>query len=464
MKKKNEKKYNKNNRIKLFIAVIIIGFIGILSYSLIKEYQEKAREEQYCKIADEKISTSEFQFYKNMITEDFLNKNDDNLNRLGKDGLTLNKSYKSQKYNTALTWDDYFNQLTATFIQQTRAFQKEIKNIDVKNKVYDWKEKIKQDVSAEGISIDDYFQYYYGKDITEKTVTKWMSTYFAMNEYLEKLKVNEEEKLTTEFIDDYIEKNQEDFKKITYRAYDFYYTNDNKQSQEQSSEDKANEFLNQITDESSFNDLCIQYEPENSQISYKNNKDNSLYTSNIKTLNKSIREWLTDPLRVTGDKTVIKDKESKSYKVLYFISSEIDTLNGLNFYDIFIDKQYGGATETAIELQEDWKHSDKTEEKFLSLSESYNKKYNITSDELNKELKNWLYSDREVGDAELIETNEGYHFLYYLEPSTLNSSQIKARNQIVNNTLEKMIQKQIKDYPIKDKFNNLKYLRVTEEK
>lgn len=464
MKKKNKKQYDESNRIKLFLIVIIIGFIGILSYFLIKEYQEKAREEQYCKIADEKISTSEFQFYKNMIIEDFLNKNDDNLNHLGKDGLTLNKSYKSQKYNTSLTWDDYFNQLTATFIQQTRAFQNEIKDIDIKNKVYDWKEKIKQDVSAEGITIDDYFQYYYEENITEKTVTKWMSTYFAMNEYLETLKVKEEEKLTTEFIDDYIEKNQEDFKKITYRAYDFYYTNDNKQSQEQSSEEKANEFLNQITDESSFNDLCIEYEPENSQISYKNNKDNSLYTSSIKNLNKSIREWLTDSSRVTGDKAVIKDKESKSYKVLYFISSEIETLKGLNFYDIFIDKQFGGAEETAIQLQEEWNVSDKTEESFLALSENYNKKYNITSDELNKELKVWLYSDREVGDAELIETNEGYHFLYYLEPSTLNSSQIKARNQIVNNTLEKMIQKQIKYYPIKDKFNNLKYLRVTEEK
>lgn len=464
MKKKNKKQYDESNRIKLFLIVIIIGFIGILSYFLIKEYQEKAREEQYCKIADEKISTSEFQFYKNMIIEDFLNKNDDNLNHLGKDGLTLNKSYKSQKYNTSLTWDDYFNQLTATFIQQTRAFQNEIKDIDIKNKVYDWKEKIKQDVSAEGITIDDYFQYYYEENITEKTVTKWMSTYFAMNEYLETLKVKEEEKLTTEFIDDYIEKNQEDFKKITYRAYDFYYTNDNKQSQEQSSEEKANEFLNQITDESSFNDLCIEYEPENSQISYKNNKDNSLYTSSIKNLNKSIREWLTDSSRVTGDKAVIKDKESKSYKVLYFISSEIETLKGLNFYDIFIDKQFGGAEETAIQLQEEWDISDKTEESFLALSENYNKKYNVTSDELNKELKVWLYSDREVGDAELIETNKGYHFLYYLEPSTLNSSQIKARNQIVNNTLEKMIQKQIKDYPIKDKFNNLKYLRVTEEK
>lgn len=177
------------------------------------------------------------------------------------------------------------------------------------------------------------------------------------------------------------------------------------------------------------------------------------YTDNLYgSVNETIREWVAADERKEGDLTYIpytsttKDEDGKEttvtngyYVVLFNGSTENkDPLANVRHLLVaftggstdssgnvtYSDEEKKKAKDEAESLYEEWKKGEATEESFIELVKKY------TDDEGSKEngglyeeitpasnyvenFLNWCIDDRKPGDTEVIETEYGYHIMYY---------------------------------------------------
>ncbi len=183
-----------------------------------------------------------------------------------------------------------------------------------------------------------------------------------------------------------------------------------------------------------------------------------------------MREWITDEARKDGDITVIANeststdadgKETTVVNGYYVVRYESVTDNAEPMSNVrhilfqfeggtkddkgnttYSDAEKAAAKKEAEELLAKWKEGDATEESFIALvkdntDDSGSKETGGLYEDINPESNyvpnflNWAIDDeRKAGDTEVVETEYGYHVMYYV-----GDSETTYRDYMVENDL-----------------------------
>lgn len=189
--------------------------------------------------------------------------------------------------------------------------------------------------------------------------------------------------------------------------------------------------------------------PVNAEATAASIATNDVFAGSINSL---YAEWVTDASRKAGDvnyfeKTSTSTDENgtettkiDSYYVVMFTGSNDNNFGMSNVRHILVtpeggtydsatgltnytDEEKATAKAEAEALLNEWKSGDATEDSFAALANEKSDDGDGTTGGLYTEInpstnfvtnfKNWALADHEVGDTEIVETEFGYHIMYY---------------------------------------------------
>lgn len=225
------------------------------------------------------------------------------------------------------------------------------------------------------------------------------------------------------------------------RLYPISYVTPDEDAEEEESEDVvtyedalalANDGLASIRSEQDFVDYVLSIVPEESQSKYESSSAtlyNGLSYSSFN--NADLSDWLFDEARTAGDTTVIEG-ESEVYLVMFISRSDNDyPLVDMRHVLIAPEKDEDGnlvdgaedaAKAKAEELYDEWVENGSTEDYFEILANTYSDDGDGTTGGLYEDIykgrmvapiDEWLFGPRKTGDCELIETEYGWHIVYF---------------------------------------------------
>ncbi|MBQ2288447.1 MAG: peptidylprolyl isomerase [Lachnospiraceae bacterium] len=251
-------------------------------------------------------------------------------------------------------------------------------------------------------------------------------------------------------------------------------------------ERRANEMLGKIKDEASFEALAIDYATDaDAEIRKDNVKKASVTPMSAET-------WLFDSARQAGDKTVIEYEAGNAYYVIYFLNRYLDESKTVDVRHILVPFEEVETTEEmtedeiasaeeeakekalakAEEIYEGWLDGDATEDGFAALAEEQSTDTGsntngglyeaVAKGEMVEAFNDWIFDDtRKPGDSDIVETEYGYHIMYYAADNEM-AWKLDVDTMIRSNKMNEDVNALMENYEVVDENNNIAYLHVEE--
>ncbi len=157
--------------------------------------------------------------------------------------------------------------------------------------------------------------------------------------------------------------------------------------------------------------------------------------SSLTSVDANISNWAFAEGRVAGDKAVLENAGQTGYYVVYLVKPEYRyEEKTVNVPHILIKAEEGAdqdvkdeAKAKAEEILEQWKAGAATEESFAELAKEYSEDGNASEGGLYENVNegsmvdtfnDWIFDpSRKSGDTGIVETEYGYHVMYYVSDS-----------------------------------------------
>ena len=386
-------------------------------------------------------------------------------------GLDVAKPLNEQMYQDGQTWADYFLEIAldrakADYAMYDLAMAEDFAlnaeqqaNLDSKLATNQFYASIYYGYD----DVTDYLRLAYGSGASEEsyeeyaTVSAIANAYY--NEYVNALTYDDAD-LRAHEADIYNNYSSYTFDSyyVTYNKYltggtqdesgGTVYTDEEKEAARNAAKADA-DILAQVTSTKEL-DMAIAALPinaENSTASSTKNV-NMIFTS----VPSALQEWISDPARVDGDLAVLpseitatlddgtENTELYGYYVVIFhsVDDNTDPMNNVRHLLVKFDEDEEGnvtnhdeAKAKAEEYLKTWQDGEATEESFIELVMQYSEDSSAPDGGLFEDIHerssyvtnflNWsIDENRQVGDAEVIETEYGYHVMYYVGESDLS--------------------------------------------
>ena len=199
----------------------------------------------------------------------------------------------------------------------------------------------------------------------------------------------------------------------------------------------------------------------------------TVYTDyNYANISSVLVDWISDASRKEGDKTYIANESTTTdednnevttingYYVLYFVGSTDNNFAMKNARHILVEfetttdettgesltteEDKAAAKATAEEILLQWKTGDATEESFAALANEKSSDTgsntngglyeNIYPNQMVDTFEDWCYDEsRKPGDTGIIETDYGYHVMYFVGDSELTYRDYMIQNDLISN-------------------------------
>lgn len=364
------------------------------------------------------------------------------------------------------TWADLFRYAAVMQIVQVKYMAKQAEDAgitlteDQTKEIDDSIEDARSTAKKNDYSLNRYLRSSYGNGITEKLLRQIQTETALASAYMEKLQNDLTAAVTDEQINTKYNENRNDYDIVSARIYSF--TTDEVKTAEGASEEeikaanekayaetkvKADAFLTQVTDEQSFitaADAEIKKADSESETKAETSTAAKDVTySDLTSNGEDVAKWAFDSARAVGDKTVI-DAGSGTYTVvLLTATAHKDTsVYGNNVRHILVafPKDDEGNTVKLTDAEK-VEYKDKaqaildeflknpTEDNFAALAKEKtedpgSKENGGLYENINKDSNyvenflNWaIDANRKVGDTGIVETDYGYHIMYYVSQS-----------------------------------------------
>lgn len=239
---------------------------------------------------------------------------------------------------------------------------------------------------------------------------------------------------TEDEVDSYYQENSKDFKTVDFRRYSFSFSEEEDSELPTEEEAKKNaEKLEAADSEDEFLDMVSEFakasDPEITDEDLQSRLDATLTENETYVEGSELSEWLFDDSRKAGDTYIHHTDGNTVYTVYYLVSpakrNEKPTVTTRHI--LLTTNTYGtadAAKAKAEELLAQWESGDKTAESFGDLAFEYTEDANslysggkyadIPEGALVQQYNDWLFDpDRKPGDTDIIETDYGYHVVYF---------------------------------------------------
>lgn len=196
------------------------------------------------------------------------------------------------------------------------------------------------------------------------------------------------------------------------------------------------------------------------------------YSSQRRTsINAYFADWVTDSARKAGDMTYVpvvstttdengnEIENTTAYYIVFFRGSDDNKFGMANVRHILIgftgetnedgtytDEAKAAAKATAEEILNEWKSGDATEESFAALATEKSTDTGSTANgglyenvfpgQMVKAFNDWCFdASRKSGDTGIVETEYGYHVMYYVSTSEQTYRDYQITNALMNNDM-----------------------------
>ena len=429
-------------------------------------------------------------------------------------GLDVNKSLNRQQHSEGKSWADYFMETALENARSNYAlYDLAVKNghtltEDEQKTVDTQKEYLLLEAQFSGYSIDRYLQLIYGFGATEESYDQYTKISSIARSYY--AHIYNELTYDEEAVRAYEEGKYNNYSSFTYGRYYLNYKNylpgDSKEDKDYSAEQIAAAKAAALTDAQKLAQakneeelkaaiLGLSINAENPNASISTDKD-ILFSK----LDSEYAEWLGDRSRNENDITYVEDTSTNmgeddkevtegngSYYVILF-KSRNDNLRLLANVRHLLVKFEGGTTdkdgntvypdekkaEAKAEAEgylKTWKEGDATEDSFAALvkektddtgsKESGGLFEDITpASSYVENFLNWCIDEnRKKGDTDVIETEYGYHVMYYVGDGEMSYRDYMIRNDMRNEDMKEWFDGVME--PISASFKNLTFMNLS---
>lgn len=500
-------------------AVILILIVGVLGWKFYDGYQDK--HGTYVTVGDHDVQRSEYEYYYYSGINNLYAYYGNYLSYMG---LDLSKPLDEQAYMENMTWKDYFDQQAVSQLKQVYALTDAAEaagfEYDASADVDDFAESIETGAANANMSAADYLKSSYGTLATMDKVKAYVEKSSIATAYYNS--IEDATEITDEEVSDYYDENKDNYDSVDYLvckiAADMPETEtvaaeettapetetgetetlseEEKAAQEAekkaaeeaamtAAKEKADEMLEQISDESSFENLYADYATDTAvELRKTNAKKSSISPTGV-------GQWLFDSARQAGDTTVIEDTTGNAYYVVYFIDRYLDHAKTVDVRHILIrssaettdemtDEEKATAEENAKaeakqkaeDIYAEWKNGDATEDSFAALAEANSEDTGsntngglyeaVTKGQMVASFNDWIFDDaRKPGDTEIVETEYGYHVMYFVGDNA-EAWYVNIENTLRTNKMQEYITNLTADMEVIDERGNIDYLHVAE--
>ena len=334
--------------------------------------------------------------------------------------------------------------------------------------------------------VDSYLEAMYGTGANEETVRAYFETCYTAEQYQNS--VAEAQEYTA---DDIQAKDDEDPNAYSTFSYNSYYlsaskfleggTTDDEGNTTYSDEEKAasitaaEEAAKSLTGEDITSveklDAAIAALKINAEAASAASSPYEDYSYSY--IASAIKDWVADESRQAGDLTYLPstttDAEGNEsvagYYVVYFVErndNEIPLQNvrhilfqfqggttDTNGTTTYSDEEKAAALEKAEALYEEWKSGDATEDSFAELANKNSADSDGTDGGLYTDIypgqmveafNDWCFDEaRQTGDTEIVETEYGYHIMYYVSATDYTYREYMIENTLLNEYLQEWL-------------------------
>lgn len=378
-------------------------------------------------VGDSKISGQEYSYYYNMLRSNFLSSNESYLSSMGLTSSTLDDA----NYTEDMTFGEYFRQQTDSTIRVSYELYNEATENGYEmsqegQENYDANiQAVKDAAKKSDTSETKYLQTVTGVSITMEGYEEILWKDALGKDYYENTQAKE---YTAEDLESYYAENADQFDLADYRVFQVFFDAEDEASKTAAKE-KADAFAAAVTDEQSFIDMAKEQAAED-QVEQYSEPDGTLTEGATLSTSGTVIDWVKDASRKEGDVEVLEI--SSNYSVVYFIDRYRDDSESVDVRHILLSVEEGSdeAAKNEVKAQaeallEEWKAGEATEDSFAELAREHSADSNASEGGLYTGInestnfvdtfKNWcLDESRQVGDTGIVETEYGYHIMYFV--------------------------------------------------
>lgn len=466
--------------------VLVIGILSTVIYNTIANTGYFLRNTVVMSTKNFEVDNAMMTYY---IKNEFYSFADANSSYLSMYGLDTSKPLKNQKYGDG-TWFDQFLSASKENVndillcaEKSKEEGREISEDNLKN-IDTSIQSMKDYAKEQKISFESYLSQIFAKGINEDDIRRAMElSYLASeyyNDYYEKLEYNDEQ------LKAYFDENKSEFIKADYLSYSFTSTNTDKEAAKAESKvysDKLSQCKSVEEFKTTLESMLTDYytksntnedaeaakdEIKSSVESDMNALEGTDYYPEDVEKQTDLEKWMFSDSTKIGDTFVeVPDEEGKSYttyilvKPMYF-----DDYTTANVRHILLSADADDedakkkAKEEADKLVAEFNNGEKTAAAFEKIAKEH-------SDDANVEANGGLYegvtkntasypqafidwsfdATRKVGDIGVIETDSGYHVMYYEGVGDI-AWKIQANTSHKSDDWEAHLEETLKTYPI----------------
>lgn len=321
-------------------------------------------------------------------------------------------------------------------------------------------------------SLNAYLRKVYGGSINERFLRKQLKIQVLAQKYLTER--------TNEIAKDYDQKDIDaEYKKdttaydfATFRAYTFKTTELTKEENETDDALKArqakanaevkknaNDFYNAVTNDATFTAKAKELNKDTADYNVdKETKYSMLKSTAQSTFSEDAAKWLFDSSTKVGSKKLFSDEENGKYIVVFALSKPHQEQTVTARHILFQTKDQNSGNDLSEEeiakkktqaedVLKKFNEGDKTEDSFAALANEYNEDTGSSSNgglyehiypgQMVTEFNDWVFdANRKAGDVELVETDYGYHIIYFVAKDGKDYYDSAIRSSKANEDIE----------------------------
>lgn len=376
--------------------------------------------------------------------------------------IQLHKAY----YNEALKMGLKLTKADEAFIdKQIEDLRDEAKSAGSNSSSSDSKNKVTYSLNA-------YLRKVYGGSINERFLRKQLKIQVLAQKYLTE-RTNEIAKgYDQKDIDAEYKKDTTAYDFVTFRAYTFKTTELTKEDNETDDALKArqakanaevkknaNDFYNAVTNDATFTAKAKELNKDTADYNVDEETKYSMLKSTAQsTFSEDAAKWLFDSSTKVGSKKLFSDEENGKYIVVLALSKphQEQTVTARHILFQTKDQSSGNALSEeeiakkktqAEDVLKKFNEGDKTEDSFAALANEYNEDTGSSSNgglyehiypgQMVTEFNDWVFdANRKAGDVELVETDFGYHIIYFVAKDGKDYYDSAIRSSKANKDIE----------------------------
>ncbi len=469
--KKNAKSIEKRNTAvkmakKVVAIVLAVAIVGAIAWKTVDSLGVVEKFATAVTIGDEKISAAQFNYYYSTQYNQMVSQANYYSQSFGYDigfdtTLAPDEQTTTDAEGNKTTWNEIIKKNAVDYAQFVTAYYNEAVKNDYKiseetqKEIDDLIENYRNQAASSNYSLNAFLRQTFGPGFNEKAFTEQITKEYLAENYYSDKQSEFVDGVTEDAIKTEYEANRKDYDYTDIRYYSFAFTTltakdgetETQLKERQKAENdkvkaEAKAVFDKVTDEASLIAAVKEFKNKDaekpSDTDYTTLSKNAQYDAVVTAISEDGAKWAFDTARKAGDKTMITGE-----KAVYVIVT-VNPIYAMNSVDVrhclvkFDAKDENNVTEEekiaayneAKALHDAWLAGDKKEDSFKKMvtdntddepSAATGGLYEgiRISDNYVEAFENWSFdAARKAGDSGIIETEYGYHIMYFVKDNT----------------------------------------------